>query len=292
MIRKITALLILVLAALFITPSVTYASNIDEAIEFYERVENAESKSKDAGLQLANKIWITENINPEYALKFMYKWMIWNNDNPYIDDLSNDDVSLTYEIKDSYLYCYFKAGIGQNTYTRVSSIQTIKGINNAEYIISSTSYDCYTICVDGDTYQGDLGVLLEDAIKQKKSYYQYPEISMPYDKCTDIYKLNGWINLYQNNEGDKENILNTQGYVGFNLTNDDFIPVVNDPVDDDYIYGGDENNKLDPTPTQPTTQAEFNPGVIIGYALSAIILIIMVYVIYVIIKNFIKIYKK
>ena len=115
---------------------------------------------------------------------------------------------------------------------------------------------------------------------------------MPYDKCTDIYKLNGWINLYQKNEGDKENILNTQGYVGFNLTNDDFIPVVNDPVDDDYIYGGDENNKLDPTPTQPSTQAELNPGVIIGYALTAIILIIMVYVIYVIIKNFIKIYKK
>ncbi len=296
MIRKLTVLFTLILTLILITPSVVYAGTIEDAEAFLERLDAAENNAEGVGLNCASKIWMTKNIDLEKGLKFISKWMIWDDDLPYIDDTSNDDVSLTYEIKgteeEPYLLIYFKKEIGGNTYGRMSRVQFIESYDNAEYIIVGSSYDCYTICVDGNTYKGDLGLLLSDAIKQQEDYDEYPEISMAYDKCTDIFKLNGWYAFYKNKNVTTENLMSVSGYVGFDLTVDSYTPVIKDNTDDDYIYGGDENNKLDSTPTQPGEDTDFNVGKIIGYVISAIIFIVLAYVIYILVKQIMKILKK
>lgn len=296
MIRKLFLLIMLVITLLLTTPSNTYATSLDEVDEFIARIEAAERKSEGVGLNSAKSIWMTKNIDLEKGMKFISKWMIWNDDIPYIDDTSNDDVSLTYEIKgtedDPYLVIYFKKGIGSNTYGMMTRIEFIDSYNNAEYIIASSNYDCYTICVDGNTYNGDLGLLLGDAIKQKYDYETYPEISMPYDECTDIYSINGWIDFYKEYDKEKENLMGLSGYVGFDLTKDSYTPEIKDPTDDDYIYGGDEDNKIDTTPTKPGEITDFNVGEILGYIISGVLIIVLAYVIYIIGKELIKIFKK
>ncbi|MBQ9124816.1 MAG: hypothetical protein IJY14_03905 [Acholeplasmatales bacterium] len=296
MIRKLSLLITIVITLLLTTPSITYAASLDEVDEFIARIEAAERKSEGVGLNSATSIWMTPNIDLEKGMEFISKWMIWDDDIPYIDNNSNDDVSFTYEIRGNesmpYVVIYFKKEIGSNVYGYMTRVEFIESYNNAEYIIASSDYDCYTICVDGNTYNGDLGILLSDAIKQQKDYETYPEILMPYENCTDIYSLNGCINFYKEYDKEKENLMALSGYVGFDLTKDSYTPEMKDPTDDDYIYGGDENNKIDTTPTEPGEITDFNVGEILGYIISGVLIIVLAYVIYIIGKELIKIFKK
>ena len=85
-----------------------------------------------------------------------------------------------------------------------------------------------------------------------------------------------------------------QAKVGFNLTVDSYQPVINNPVEDDYIYGGDENNKLDPTPSEPesSSNTKFDLGKAIGITISVLSGIVLTYVFYVLITKIYKLIKE
>ena len=291
--------LFLTLSLLLITlltisiPSV-YAEefNMDIRAEDLERITQAESKAADAGLKASTNIWMTPNIDIEKALPFLKNYMLWNNEYPYKDDPTNDDVELDLEIKeDQYgtvLVSYFKAGLNEAKYGRFTRIKQIESYDNAEYIIASTDYDCYTIIVDGNTYKDkDLGPLLNEAIKsQPQALKEYPNFKIEYSDASSIFDTTVYLRLYKTID-DIDHLVIAQAKVGFNLTLDSYQPVINNPVDDDYIYGGDENNKLDPTPSTPDgkSSTKFDLGKAIGITISVLSGIVIAYIVYILIMK-------
>ncbi|MCR5224071.1 MAG: hypothetical protein K6C11_02875 [Bacilli bacterium] len=269
----------------------------EETGDYLTRLANSTSRAEDAGIHYEDTIWMTENIDPEKAVPFLAKYMMWEDQYMYTDNPDNDDVIFDYTLKkDIYGYTvtiHFKKGINQNTYGTMSRIKTIESCNGAEYIIGASDYDTYSIILDGNTYQGDLGPLLKDAIeKNRPRVISTSGLSIPYDTACDIYGNN--ISLGYATETDlKDYMIISQGRVGFNLTVDSYTPKINDSVDDDYEYGGDENNKLDPTPTQPESSdnTKFDLGQAIGITISVLSGIVILYVVYVLITKIYKLMK-
>ena len=266
--------------------------NMDIQAEDLERIANAESKAADGGLKAATNIWMTPNIDIEKAMPFLENYMLWNNEYPYKDDPTNDDVEFEYEIKEddfgTVLVTYFKAGLNEAKYGRFTRIKQIESYDNAEYIIASTDYDCYTILVDGNTYKNkDLGLLLNNAIEaQPRALKEYPNFKISYDSASSVFDTTVYLRLYKTLD-DIDHLVIAQAKVGFNLTIDSYHPIINNPVDDDYIYGGDENNKLDPTPSTPekSNNTKFDLGKAIGITISVLSGIVICYIIYILIKK-------
>lgn len=299
---KLIALIsVLTISILFISIPSVYADDIDLKIdaEYIERLANAESKAESAGLKAATNIWMTENIDIEKAMKFLKDYMLWENEYPYKDDPDNSDVEFDYEIKEdqfgTILCTYFKAGLNQNKYGRFSRIKRIESVDNAEYIIASTDYDCYTIVVDGNTYKDkNLGPLLNAAIKDNSiALKEYPNFNIEYNAACEVFNNNVFVSLYQTLDSTDHMVI-AQAKVGFNLTVDSYQPVINNPVEDDYIYGGDENNKLDPTPSEPesSSNTKFDLGKAIGITISVLSGIVLTYVFYVLITKIYKLIKE
>ena len=273
--------------------------NMDIAAEDLERLANAESKAESAGLVAATNIWMTSNIDIEKALPFLEKYMLWNNEYPYKDDPSNDDVDLELEIKEdqfgTVLVSYFQAGLNKPKYGRFTRIKQIESYDNAEYLIASTDYDCYTVLVDGNTYKNkDLGPLLNEAIKSNSlELKEYPNFKIPYDGASAVFDTTVYLKLYKTLD-DVDHMVIAQAKVGFNLTLDSYHPVINNPVDDDYIYGGDENNKLDPTPSTPegADNIKFDLGKAIGITISVLSGIVITYIAYILIMKIYELVKE
>ena len=118
---------------------------------------------------------------------------------------------------------------------------------------------------------------------------EYPNFKISYDSASSIFDTTVYLKLYKTLD-DVDHMVIAQAKVGFNLTLDSYHPVINDPVDDDYIYGGDENNKLDPTPSTPegSNNTKFDLGKAIGITISVLSGIVITYIVYVLI---IKIYE-
>ena len=289
----ITLSLILISLLTISIPNV-YAEeiNMDIQAEDLERIPNAESKAAEAGIKAATNIWMTPNIDIEKAMPFLKNYMLWENEYPYKDDPSNDDVEFDYEIKEdqfgTVLVSYFKAGLNQPKYGRFTRIKQIESYDNAEYIVASTDYDCYTLLVDGNTYKdNDLGPLLNNAIKDNSlELKEYPNFKIPYDGASAVFDTTVYLRLYKTLD-DVDHLTIAQAKVGFNLTLDSYQPVINNPVDDDYIYGGDENNKLDPTPSTPDgkSSTKFDLGKAIGITISVLSGIVIAYIVYILITK-------
>ncbi len=271
---------LLVAAISLVIPSVHAADQ-----EYYDRIANADSKAATQGIACASEFWMTSNIDPYKAMEFLKTYIIWNNEFPLRDDPDNDDIKLDYEIKeDIYGYTittYFKAGIGQNQYGRFSRIKIVESKYGAEYMIGRTNKDAYSIVVDGSTYKNDLGILLNDAIAQQESYYENTDFKIPYASACDIYENVLYAALFVDTDS-KDHLAVGTAKVGFNLTKDSYVPDKLPTADDDYIYGGDENNKLDDTPTEKpiVNNTKFNLGKAVGITLSVLSGIVILYVIY------------
>ena len=291
--RRLFIMLSIIFITILFIPK-TYAYTPEDVEAWSTRLENANSKSKDIGLSRLDTVYITPNIDIEKAMPYLIKFMIWDSNNPYQDNPDNDDVFLTYEIRkypsDTYLITYFKKGLNQDAYSRMTRVRTIDAYDNAEYIIAKNDYDLYTILLDGKTYNNNLGFLFNDGIKQiNPNWLDYPNFGLNYDYACDPERINCYIDVFTDEEGTDYQIC-VQAKVGFNYTVDSYTPHIEDSVDDDYIYGGDEDNKLDDTPTEKEiiSSTKFDAGKVIGIIFSIVFGIVILYLGYVLI---IKIYE-
>ena len=238
------------------------------------------------------------------------KYMTWDGGCPYNDE------SVYVEVSQSELLYTFVPHLGtQNSYSRMIKPKIIDSYdNNAEYMICYSNYDQILIILDGDTFKGDIGLIVNDFFLKQKGITH--EFCMPY---SDAAKSGGVLSISRYEENNTLYMAECAFQVGFNLalkkeqpkdsdnpTNptepeqpDDPIttdePVISDepaeikyPVDDPAIYGGNEDVKIDDTPTKKEELKETYESKalkIVGIASASVLSILGLYLIYVLIKK-------
>ncbi len=251
---------------------------------------NVLSKHPYGTYHVIDNFYATPNIDSFNVLKKYEKYLMCNGgfpeedrDNGIYCTVSQFDVDGTSEIFLEPHYGYNKPVYTE--YSRVREIESYDG--KAEYLIGFNEYDNILIILDGDTFNGNLGDLINDFFKNKVEDYNRKdyEFYMPYSSAA---KAGGVSSTARYTEGNNIYISGATYQVGFNLTKESTQTPIENNTEDPAIYGGDNNNQIDETPTEPTPNSVNTPLKIVGIVMSSILGVMGIYVIYILSK---KIYK-
>lgn len=242
-----------------------------------EELINSKSKNEYGTYYVLDNIYSTPNMDISKTLNLYKRYLTWNGSLPYQDD----DVYLNInEQNDTFI---LEPHLNtQNSYTKMVKPKIIEGYNQAEYIICYSNYDQILIILDGETFKGNLGEIINDFFYQTKQI-QY-DFNMPYESANNANSVSRY------EEENQLYIASCNYQIGFNLTKGKESLKPNDPIDDPSIYGGNEQTQIDDTPTKPTKEENL-PFKILGVTLSSIISIIGIYLIYLLIKKIYQIMK-
>ena len=288
----ITAFLSIIITILFSIKS--YAWTTEEMI-------NAKRKYEYGTYYFLDNIYKTANMDASKCFNLYSKYMTWDGGCPYNDE------SVYVEVSQSGLLYTFVPHLGtQNSYSRMIKPKIIDSYdNNAEYMICYSNYDQILIIIDGDTFKGDIGLIVNDFFLKQKGITH--EFYMPY---SDAAKSGGVLSISRYEENNTLYMAECAFQVGFNLAlkkeqpKDSDNPTnptepeqpvepittdepaeIKDPVDDPAIYGGNEDVKIDDTPTKKEEVKENNALKTVGIASASVLSILGLYLIYVLIKK-------
>jgi hypothetical protein len=271
--KKILILLLtLVLLLLsFITP--TYAWTDEEYM-------NTKFKNEWGTYYVIDTFYATPNFNAIQAIKNHSDDLIWNGAFPEYD--KDNEIYMDfgeYSADPDVLVLQPHLGYGKNVYSRMTRPREIESYDGqAQYVIGISNYDQVLIIIDGNTFKGNIGDILNDFFKNKvdNMYRKETEFYMPYDSAATALGV-GSISRYR--EGDDIYMATAIYQVGFNLLKDSTQTQNQDNVEDPAIYGGNNDVQIDDTPTQPEAN-ENTAFKVVGIVISSILSVVGIYLIY------------
>ena len=256
-----------------------------------EELINTKSKNEWGTYYIIDRFYATPNINAIEAIKKHSDDLIWNGSFPECD--KDNDIYMefgTYSDPD-VLVLQPHLGYGKNVYSRMSRPRVIDSYDGkAEYIIGINQYDQVLLIVDGSTYNGDLGAIVNDFFKNKveEQYRKEHEFLCDYSNAA---KEGGCITISRYREGEEIYMAACCYQVGFNLTKESPQTPVDNNLEDPAIYGGNDEVQIDDTPTQAPEVSQYDPWKVVGIVVSSIISIVGIYLIYLLSKKIYEIMK-
>ncbi len=271
--KKILILLLtLVLLLLsFITP--TYAWTDEEYM-------NTKFKNEWGTYYVIDTFYATPNFNAIQAIKNHSDDLIWNGAFPEYD--KDNEIYMDfgeYSADPDVLVLQPHLGYGKNVYSRMTRPREIESYDGqAQYVIGISNYDQVLIIIDGNTFKGNIGDILNDFFKNKvdNMYRKETEFYMPYDSAATALGV-GSISRYR--EGDDIYMATAIYQVGFNLLKNSTQTENQPDVEDPAIYGGNNDVQIDDTPTQPEAN-ENTAFKVVGIVISSILSVVGIYLIY------------
>ena len=275
---------------LFISNNV-YASDYLEKWT-YEEMMATKTKYEYGTYTAIVNFYATPNIDATRVIKKYYKELVWNGMGPWYDE--DEEVYMAfgdYPANPDALIFQPHLGINQpvfSTFSKPTAIDSYDG--KAEYIIGFNSYDQVIIILDGNTYKGNIGDIVNDFFLNvvEENYRKEHEFFMPYD---DAAKAGGVLSISRYREGTEIYMASCCYQIGFNLTKEAEDTPVDNNLEDPAIYGGNDEVQIDDTPTEKPTINEFDGWKIVGIVASSIISIVGIYLIYLLGKKIYEIMK-
>ena len=256
-----------------------------------EEMMNTKSKSEWGTYYVIDTFYATSNFNAVEAIKKHSDDLIWNGSFPEFDKDNKIYMDFgTYSDSD-VLVLQPHLGYGKNVYSRMTRPRTIESYDGkAQYVIGLTSTDQVLIILDGNTFKGNIGDILNDFFKNKVDdiYKKETEFYMPYESAA---KALGVASISRYKEGEDIYMATCVYQVGFNLLKDSTQTQNQDNVEDPAIYGGNDEVQIDDTPTQKPEVNEYDPWKVVGIVVSSIISVVGIYLIYLLGKKIYEIMK-
>ena len=271
--RKILMLsltLVLLLISI-ITP--TYAWTDEEYM-------NTKFKNEWGTYYVIDTFYTTPNFNAIQAIKNHSDDLIWNGSFPEYD--KDNEIYMDfgdYPADPDVLVLQPHLGWNKDVYSRLTRPREIESYDGkAQYVIGISNYDQVLIIIDGNTFKGNIGDILNDFFKNKvdNMYRKETEFYMPYDSAATALGV-GSISRYR--EGEDIYMATAIYQVGFNLLKESQPTNVQDDVEDPAIYGGNDEVQIDDTPTQPESN-ENTAFKVVGIVISSILSVVGIYLIY------------
>ena len=278
----ILSLTLVLLLLSFITP--TYAWTDEEYM-------NTKFKNEWGTYYVIDTFYATPNFNAIQAIKNHSDDLIWNGSFPEYD--KDNEIYMDfgeYPADPDVLVLQPHLGYGKNVYSRMTRPRQIESYDGkAQYVIGISDYDQVLIIIDGNTFKGNIGDILNDFFKNKvdNMYRKETEFYMPYDSAATALGV-GSISRYR--EGDDIYMATAIYQVGFNLLKDSTQTNQQDNIDDPAIYGGNDEVQIDDTPTQPEAN-ENTAFKVVGIVISSILSVVGIYLIYLLGKKIYEIMK-
>ena len=272
---------------LFISNNV-YAESSDWT---YEEMMNTKTKVEYGTYTAIDQFYATPNMDAVRVIKQYQKYLLWNT-GPWYEP--ENDIYMDfgeYPSDPDILVLQPHYGFNQNIYPRYTRPRLIDSYDGkAEYIIGINQYDQVLLIIDGSTYNGDLGAIVNDFFKNKveEQYRKEHEFLCDYSSAA---KEGGCITISRYREGEEIYMAACCYQVGFNLTKEAPQTPVDNDLEDPAIYGGNDEVQIDDTPTEAPEVSEYNPWNVVGIVASSIISIVGIYLIYLLSKKIYEIMK-
>ena len=267
----ILSLTLVLLLISFITP--TYAWTDEEYM-------NTKFKNEWGTYYVIDTFYTTPNFNAIQAIKNHSDDLIWNGSFPEYD--KDNEIYMDfgdYPADPDVLVLQPHLGWNKDVYSRLTRPREIESYDGkAQYVIGISNYDQVLIIIDGNTFKGNIGDILNDFFKNKvdNMYRKETEFYMPYDSAATALGV-GSISRYR--EGEDIYMATAIYQVGFNLLKESQPTNVQDDVEDPAIYGGNDEVQIDDTPTQPESN-ENTAFKVVGIVISSILSVVGIYLIY------------
>ena len=267
----ILSLTLVLLLISFITP--TYAWTDEEYM-------NTKFKNEWGTYYVIDTFYTTPNFNAIQAIKNHSDDLIWNGSFPEYD--KDNEIYMDfgdYPADPDVLVLQPHLGWNKDVYSRLTRPREIESYDGkAQYVIGISNYDQVLIIIDGNTFKGNIGDILNDFFKNKvdNMYRKETEFYMPYDSAATALGV-GSISRYR--EGEDIYMATAIYQVGFNLLKESQLTNVQDDVEDPAIYGGNDEVQIDDTPTQPESN-ENTAFKVVGIVISSILSVVGIYLIY------------
>ena len=281
---------LLCILTLFISNNVYANDYLDKWT--YEEMMATKTKYEYGTYTVIDQFYATPNIDSTRVLKKYFKELIWNGMGPWYEP--DEEIYMDfgeYSANPDALVFQPHLGIGKPVYSRLSKPTIIDSYDGkAEYIIGINQYDQVLLIIDGSTYNGDLGAIVNDFFKNKveEQYRKEHEFLMLYE---DAAKAGGVLSISRYREGTEIYMASCCYQIGFNLTKEAEETPVDNNLEDPAIYGGNDEVQIDDTPTEKPTINEFDGWKIVGIVASSIISIVGIYLIYLLGKKIYEIMK-
>ena len=275
---------------LFISNNV-YASDYLEKWT-YEEMMATKTKYEYGTYTAIDQFYATPNMDSVRVIKKYFKELIWNGMGPWYEP--ENDIYMDfgeYPADPDILVLQPHYGFNKNVYSRYTRPRLIDSYDGkAEYIIGINQYDQVLLIIDGSTYNGDLGAIVNDFFKNKaeENYRKEQEFICDYSSAA---KEGGCITISRYREGEEIYMASCCYQVGFNLTKEAPQTPVDNNLEDPAIYGGNDEVQIDDTPTQAPEVNEYDPWKVVGIVVSSIISIVGIYLIYLLGKKIYEIMK-
>ena len=267
----ILSLSLVLLLISIITP--TYAWTDEEYM-------NTKFKNEWGTYYVIDTFYTTPNFNAIQAIKNHSDDLIWNGSFPEYD--KDNEIYMDfgdYPADPDVLVLQPHLGWNKDVYSRLTRPREIESYDGkAQYVIGISNYDQVLIIIDGNTFKGNIGDILNDFFKNKvdNMYRKETEFYMPYDSAATALGV-GSISRYR--EGEDIYMATAIYQVGFNLLKESQPTNVQDDVEDPAIYGGNDEVQIDDTPTQPESN-ENTAFKVVGIVISSILSVVGIYLIY------------
>ncbi len=275
---------------LFISNNV-YASDYLEKWT-YDEMMNTKTKYEYDKLTSIVEFYATPNMDSVRVIKKYYQYLIWNGGGPWYEE--EKDIFMEfgeYPADPEIIVLQPHLGFGKDVYSRATRPKTIESYDGkAEYIIGFNQYDQIVIFLDGDTFKGNIGDILNDFflnVVDERNRKEH-EFYMPYESAA---KAGGVLSISRYREGEDIYMATCCYQVGFNLTKEAPQTPVDNNLEDPAIYGGNDEVQIDDTPTQAPEVNEYDPWKVVGIVVSSIISIVGIYLIYLLSKKIYEIMK-
>jgi len=281
---------LLCILTLFISNNVYANDYLDKWT--YEEMMATKTKYEYGTYTVIDQFYATPNIDSTRVIKKYFKELIWNGMGPWYEP--DEEIYMDfgeYAANPEALVFQPHLGIGKPVYSRLSKPTIIDSYDGkAEYIIGINQYDQVLLIIDGSTYNGDLGAIVNDFFLNvvEEHYRKEHEFLMLYE---DAAKAGGVLSISRYREGTEIYMASCCYQIGFNLTKEAEETPVDNNLEDPAIYGGNDEVQIDDTPTEKPEIDEFNGWTVVGIVASSIISIVGIYLIYLLGKKIYEIMK-
>ena len=245
-----------------------------------EEYMNTKLKNEWGTYYVIDTFYATPNFNAIQAIKNHSDDLIWNGSFPEYD--KDNEIYMDfgdYPADPDVLVLQPHLGWNKDVYSRLTRPREIESYDGkAQYVIGISNYDQVLIIIDGNTFKGNIGDILNDFFKNKvdNMYRKETEFYMPYDSAATALGV-GSISRYR--EGEDIYMATAIYQVGFNLLKESQPTNVQDDVEDPAIYGGNDEVQIDDTPSTPEAN-ENTAFKVVGIVISSILSVVGIYLIY------------
>ena len=255
-----------------------------------EEMMNTKTKVEYGTYTCIDQFYATPNMDAVRVIKQYYKDLVWNT-GPWHEP--ENDIYMAfgeYPADPDVLVLQPHYGFNKDVYSRMTRPKIIDSYDGkAEYIIGINQYDQILIILDGNTYKGDLGAIVNDFFLNvvEEQYRVKHEFTCPYSACA---KEGGCMTISRYRSGSDVYMAHCAYEVGFNLTKEAPQTPVDNNLEDPAIYGGNDEVQIDDTPSTP--EANQNTAFkVVGIVISSILSVVGIYLIYLLGKRIYEIMK-